>query len=202
MATNKALESVLEELLAAEGDVTAETLEAWLRKYPQYRQDIVEFVSEWRLQKHLPEEAANVDAHAIAAQVLAGLHEELVRRDDREVPFLGIFVQAQKLGLRLENEVAELGVNLHLLDMLDKKRVRPDTVPPAFLGALAARVQVSAGKLHQWLSEGAPTRRPATIMGALSFRRPTVLSFEKAWKQSGLPTDALKDWTGTPAARK
>src|ERR1700694_3379118 len=123
MATNKALESVLEELLAAEGDVTAETLEAWLRKYPQYRPgnvefvlelsphtalpggtDIGEFVSEWRLQNPLPEEAANADAHAIAAQVLAGLHEELVRRDDREVPFLGIFGQAQKLGLRLGDE--------------------------------------------------------------------------------------------------
>lgn len=201
MGINKALESALEELLASETDFTAETIEAWLQKYPQYRQEIIAFVSELRLQQRLPESAMKVNTSAISAEVLSGLQEEAVRRDNRDVPFRGIFAQAQLLGLRLESEADELGVNVHLLDMLDKRRVRADTVPIAFLGALAAKVQVSGGKLLQWLSDGAP-RRPATMFGALTFRKPSIQSFEKAWKQSGLPVEGLQDWVSAAPAKK
>src|SRR5690242_4838885 len=121
MSINKPLEAVLEELLE-EGSPTAANLQRWLQTYPQYHKEIKEFVSEWQLQARLPEEKAVVDAKAIGAQVVAGVHAELVKRSTQ--PFHGILNQAQRLGIRLEKEAAELGVNVTLFDMLEKKRVR------------------------------------------------------------------------------
>jgi hypothetical protein len=201
MNTTKALEAVFDELLISGQEPTAETLEKWLEHYPQYRQDIVEFVSEWRLQDRLPPEGTEFEDSVVANEVLKGLHGELVRRADMQQPFCGIFTEAQRLGLRLEQEASDLGVNVQLLDLLDRKHVRVDTMPERFLVALAARIQVSSARLGQWLSEGTPTLRPAMQLGAHSFTKPRLLSFEIAWKQSGLSAQALEKW-GDPAKKR
>jgi small basic protein len=197
MSTNKALEAVLEELVLSEEKPTAATIEKWLNRYPQYRQDIIEFVSEWRLQDHLPDTSEGFDAAASAAAsaVLGGIRTELQRRDDAKIPFRGIFAQAQQLGLRIETEAAGLGVNVQLLDLLDRKRVIADTVPEQFLGALAAKIQVSTRRLTNWLSEGSPAMVPSAQLGGHSFKAPAMLlSFENAWKQSALDPGSLKQW--------
>lgn len=195
MSTSKALEAVLEQLVLSVENPTADTIAEWTARYPQHQEDIREFVSEWMLQQRLPEVESVLDDSALAAEAIERMRSELLRRDAAEQLLRGIFAQAQASGLRLEAVAAELGVNVQLLDLLDRKRVRVDTIPSRFLAALAAKIQVSARRLVAWLSEGSPAFVPASQLGAHSFKVPTTVSFKSAWRQSGLNDSNLKAWS-------
>lgn len=195
MSTSKALEAVLEELVLSVKVPTVETIQQWISRYPQYREDICEFVSEWMLQERLPEFKNPLDEATLAARAITNMQAEMLRRDDIQQPLRGIFAQAQAIGMRLEATAAELGVNVQLLDLLDRKRVRVETIPERFLAALAARIHVSTRRLVGWLSEGTPAFVPASQLGAHSYKVPVTFSFESAWRQSGLVDSDLKAWT-------
>jgi hypothetical protein len=135
--------------------------------------------------------------------MLGRIRTELQHRDDAKIPFRGIFAQAQQLGLRIETEAAELGVNVQLLDLLDRKRLIAGAVPERFLCALAAKIHVSTRRLANWLSEGSPAMVPNAQLGGHSFKTPAMLlTFENAWKQSDLEPESLKQWTGPVAKGK
>lgn len=196
MNTIRSLEAVLEELVLSGERPSKEALARWVARFPEYKEGICEFVSEWQRQDALPDANVQFDAQAASAAALVRsvIRAELERQDDAE-GFRGIFAQAQALGLRVEDEAAKLGVNVQLLDLLDRKRVMRDTIPKSLVAALSAPLKVSARRLGEWLAEGLPSSAAPAQFGPRGYKVPeSLMPFEKAWKQAGLSASARKRW--------
>lgn len=197
MTTNRKLETIFEELIFSGEKPSGPALAKWLKRYPEYREEILEFVSEWQLQDSLPHGNTRFDdqAAAVAASVRGGVSPELERRDTAE-GFRGVFYQAQSIGLHLEEESGRLGINVQLLDLIDRKRVKVESIPGGFLTALSSGLRVTARRFAQWLGEGTPAFVPSAQLGARSTKSPApTMSFEEAWKKAGLSPQDLKRWT-------
>lgn len=174
----------LEEVLnayAAEVDPGRETLERYIREYPDYVGELVD------LSRELSREERPYEASLSAAEL--GLIEDAWLRHEAAAPRM----PADPLGTLSTADLREVaghfGFPRQVLTALRERRVASISVPDPFLRRLAAKVGGSLEAFRDWLdTSGEPT--PARSYKSDS--KPAVqekVSFERILADAGVPPE-------------
>ncbi len=123
--------------------------DAWLRRYPEHAAALIDLAQAYALEQAAPAPTpAEVAAvAAIARRTLAAARPE---------PVLGLSARASRAGLTLRALAARVGLGSDVLVKIDRRVVRPETVPGALVRELAAILDCTAAALRAGLQGAAP----------------------------------------------
>ena len=120
----------------------------WLHRYPQHAAQLIDLA-----QARASEARSRPSPAAVAAIAV------LARRTHAAVapgPVLSLNERAKGAGLTLRTLAARVGLSSDILVKIDRRVVRPETVPGSLLRELAAALGCSAAALRAGLAGGGP----------------------------------------------
>ena len=163
----ESLEDVLDAYVASD-DGAYTSLSDWIRRYPQYEQELTEFAISWSLMEALP---PSPDAEEVneGTLVLRGmsvvqnlLHDQSLESRSMAVPpFESLLSEGRACGLepRQLAHVARFGVGL--LRKLDRRLIRYASIPREAIRGLAETIQSDKASVSAYLQQD-PVLAPAT----------------------------------------
>jgi hypothetical protein len=198
------LEHVLDELVEADGVPGPATLDRWIREYPQFESELVDFMASWTLMNSAAVLATNQDEESDEAAraaderlMLRGMSivQNLLHHASRRPaipPLNSLLGAAKEAGLSLR----EFGRATHLGDALirklDRRLIRFSSIPKQAIDALAEAARVPAQAVATYL------QLPATFAAAPQYRadRAPQLAEQEEFRAA-----VQKDPTMTPEDR-
>ena len=161
------LEDVLDAYVASD-DGPAASLDDWIRRYPQYEQELTEFAISWSLMESLPPEP-DTEEVSVDTLVLRGmsvvqnlLHGQTLETISGSVPpFESLLSEGRVQGLepRQFAQASRLGVSL--LRKLDRRLIRYASIPRDAIRGLADALRSDEASVSTYLRLG-PALAPAT----------------------------------------
>src|SRR5690349_10817140 len=123
--------------------------DTWIQRYPQYAAALIDLAQARDLEAALPPPTAAEVAvvAAIARRTLAATTG----------PALSLSERARKAGLSIRDLAARVGLTSDILFKIDRRVVRPETVPGALVRDLAAALDCTATALRAGLTGGPVT---------------------------------------------
>jgi hypothetical protein len=154
------VDSIIEQYAASSPGPSREMLARWVERYPQYAQALAEFTVNWTAAAPLTPPALNATEQAESA---IARHRGLVQAVlDRQAPalvdaapLLGLVVAAQARGLTRKEMAAALDLSIALVDRLDRRLVRYQTIPAAIVEAISRLLSTGTQQVARYL-QGAP----------------------------------------------
>ena len=151
---------------------TAENLREWVRRYPQFREDLIEFAAVWTEELVLPSavemgaEAEKVLVDRAMSHVLNVAYSrdvENLEQTTSDDPVRSLTQDALRAGMKPSQLAKVYGLDLGLLSKLNNRQIQPWTIPAELIRRLAEHLdktiaappQATAGKAY--LSRGKPT---------------------------------------------
>jgi len=123
--------------------------DTWLQRYPQYAAALVDLAQARDLEAALPPpSAAAVAAVAAIARRTLGATTG---------PALSLSERARQAGLSIRDLASRVGLTSDILFKIDRRVVRPETVPGALVRDLAAALDCTATALRAGLTGGPVT---------------------------------------------
>jgi hypothetical protein len=126
-----------------------ERLDGWLRRYPQHAARLIDLA-----QAHGLEAAAPALGAATVAAVAAIARRTLAAT--LAAPALSLGERAQAAGFSLRDLAARVGLSSDILVKIDRRVVRPETVPARLVRELAAALDCTAAALRAGLAGSGP----------------------------------------------
>jgi hypothetical protein len=192
------LDDILQELQTEVAVPTKATAATWASRYPDFADEIIEFVGEWLLQAKAGQSPAEYDEERIANWARSDLSNQLYQYRREEEKFSGIASNAKENGVDLSVVARELHASVYFLERLDRKTVSFESIPSSFISALAIRIKTSYPVLAKWLDEICPAtfpESPAYGLGVLDHvGEQRSASFEDVWVSTGLTLSDLNVW--------
>lgn len=194
------LDDVLNEFIAEHEKPTAEALEALAKRYPRYRDALIDFAAVWAEQLVLPaaeelspeQEKALVDrAMSHAANVTYNRDQDAQGRAGGAQTISSLTGEAKRMGYSVREFAKACGLDLALITKLNNRQIRPDTVPSRLISHMARLIERTTAAVREYLA--LPPGR-ATARAYLSRQKPESSgqqSFAEAVKDSSL-SDAEK----------
>lgn len=143
------LEDVFDALVAAEETPGPTVLDRWVREYPQFERELVDFMASWTLMNTAASSAAAHEAEAEEAVkdddplVLRGmsivqnlLHEE-VRREEKAARLDSLRAAAKAASISLKDVARAAHMGDAVMRKLDRRLIRYASIPKQALGAIA-----------------------------------------------------------------
>lgn len=144
----KTLEQVLFEFMTENEAPSREALTEWIRRYPQYEQDLVDLTVDW-FELSLPlTNGTSIEGEAVVVQngvdfVRDFLHKEQMRLQENpkaHKSFLGFIREGMALNISLDKLAERVGLTPALLAKIDRRIVRYASLPLDLIQALAESV--------------------------------------------------------------
>ena len=158
MATNRTvLDDVLEAYAASEPGPSRTTLPKWVRRYPQYEQQLMEFTARWGLLEWLPDRVDDdeIDEETLVLRGMSTVQAVLFRRQSiielehrstdeqsvqmrdipRDVPIeversiAGLLTEGKRLGITADDLAERVGVSDSILRKIDRRLINPASIP-------------------------------------------------------------------------
>ena len=182
---------------------TAENLQDWVDRYPQFRKDLVEFAAIWAEQLVLPgademgTEAEKVLVDRAMSHVLnVAYHRdvETLEQTTSDEPVRSLTDDAQRVGTKPAQLAKACGLDLSLLSKLNKRQIQPWTIPAVLIAMLAEKLDKAIAALKIFFA-GPP--RATAGKAYLSRDKPTGMaqqSFADAVRQSSLSDEEKARW--------
>lgn len=187
-ADNPTLEDVIELMMQEVPRPNATTIGEWGDRYPAFRHQIADFVSEWLFQEGMSAKAALFDEPA----ALKSAAEHLTRALQSGLDFPGVLAAAEQIGLGVDELSERMGANEHFIEILDRRGITLESIPGAFLSALSQELRFSVRSIARWMTGGAAAPSFGVAVG---LDEPESKSFAQAWREAGLSDEALRRWT-------
>ena len=153
------LEDILDAFVAS-GVGPNSPLEEWIRRYPEFEQELIEFAASWSLMKWLPStpEAEEVDEETL---VLRGMSvvQNLVHRESGEstpdsvAPFESLIAEGRGSGIEPRHLARALGLGDGLLRKLDRRLIAHVSIPQELINRLAQALQREASSITVYLQQ-------------------------------------------------
>jgi hypothetical protein len=166
------LDDVLNEFVAECDRPTAEALEVWVRRYPQFRRDLIDFAAAWAEQMVLPEAPGLTadEEERIVDRVMSHALNVSFKRDGEapartsdENPITSLTGEAKNLGMSVAEFAKGCGLDLVLVTKLNNRQVLPETIPSRLVSHIARLVGRTAETVRQYLTG------PPQVVSAYSF---------------------------------
>ncbi|MCP5366743.1 MAG: hypothetical protein H6907_10060 [Hyphomicrobiales bacterium] len=140
------LDDVLNEFVAENDRPTAQSLEEWAGRYPQYRRELVDFAAAWAEQLVLPAapelgpeaEKALIDRTMSHVLNVAYEHNEQEQGESQsDDPIDSLTGQAQRAGMDALEFAKSCGLDLALISKLNSRQIEPRTIPARLIRHIA-----------------------------------------------------------------
>ncbi|GAB1078755.1 MAG: hypothetical protein SStaBPW_06400 [Shewanella algae] len=185
-AINPKSKSAVLDAFAIEDNLNAETLAIYLKRYPQFRESLIDLSIELFTTPSFDEISTDVES-AECAKLAWSKFQSMLNPEDPAAVASSIDNPLYRLSKQDFREVAaQLGINRLLLSQLRDNAILVATIPQKFLVLLAVQLHVSVEVLRRALDA------PPTVASGQRFKasgKPSVgkkVSFEDALASSGL----------------
>lgn len=153
------LEDVLDAYVASGADPN-DPLDEWIRLYPEYEKELIEFAVSWSLMKSLPPapDAEEVDEDTL---VLRGMSvvQNLLHAQSLEsvsgpvVPFASLVEEGRARGLKPRQLAQEVELGDSVLRKLDRRLIRYASIPKELIESLAKVIQSETTRVAAYLQQ-------------------------------------------------
>lgn len=155
------LEDVLNDYVDSTPVPNHATLAEWVKRYPQYANDLTEFTVSWMRMETLPAapDWAEADAERLVQAGRDAQHRgiqatNIEQPDVVEPPILNGIIAAAG-GLSLSQIAARVGLGEGVVRQLDRRLIKSDSVPAKAIEAIATAIQVPQIAVVRYLEGGA-----------------------------------------------
>lgn len=165
---NLTLDDVLNEFVAAYEQPSAEALERWAARYPQFRKELVDFAAAWAEQLVLPpapelsaeREKLLVDRAMSHVQnvVFKRAQSEATQAEHRAIASLT--GEAKRAGMSGQEFAKACGLDLALVTKLNNRQIKPRSIPARLVGHIARLLERTVEAVTEYLA-----RPPQALAG-------------------------------------
>jgi len=162
-AERERLEDVLDALVASDVGPNSVALEEWIRRYPEYEQELTDFAVSWSLMKWMP---PSPDAEEVGEEtlVLRGMSvvQNLLHREAQvrgvvpqatQTPLTSLVGEARNRGLTPPQLAYATGLGVTVLRKLDRRLIRYASVPREAIKVLASAIQREPENVARYLQQ-------------------------------------------------
>lgn len=197
------LDDVLNEFVAECERPSADALETWIGRYPQYRRELIDFAAAWAEQIVLPEAPGltTEEEERIVDRVMSHALNVSFKRDKEtqvrpsgENAMTSLTGEAKNVGMSVAEFAKGCGLDLVLVAKLNNRLIKPDTIPSRLVSHIARLVGRSADSVKEYLA-GPP--QPLSAVSFLSKKKPQQFepeSFADAVRASSLREAEKTQW--------
>lgn len=201
------LDEVLNEFVAQSEQPTAEVLEAFSKRYPRYRDELIEFAAAWAEQLVLPpvkeltadQEKVLVDRAMSHATNVTFNRDQGAQGVPEGVKTIGSLTdEAKRMGFSVPEFAEACGLDLALITKLNNRQIRPDTIPSRLISHMAQLIERTTLAVEEYLD--LPPGR-GTAIAYLSRKKPESTNqqgFADAMKGSSLSNAEKARWLDKP----
>ncbi len=157
------LEEVLDAYVAASERPSREILQEWIKRYPQFSQELTEFTIAWSQTEHFPKKKGQEkDPKAriqIGMEIARQAYEQAVaakkaNQDQSKPPILSFFREGRQLGFSSEMLAQQLNLPVTVLSRIENRFLLVDTIPDRLIESLAQILQRTEAEIRVFLSGG------------------------------------------------
>lgn len=197
------LDDVLNEFVAEHEQPTGEALKTWVKRYPQYGRELVDFAAAWAEQLALPaapelsaeKEKSLVDramSHVLNIAFSRDEQAQGAEADDR--PITSLTGEAGKVGFTTQEFAKACGLDLALITKLTNRQFRPRSIPPRLINRLGELLRRPANTIAEFLSGPPQTSAGKAFLSRSKPQSTKQQSFANAVRDSSLPTEEKARW--------
>lgn len=196
------LDDVLNEFVATHEKPTAEALESWAARYPQFRNELIDFAASWIEQLVLPPapELSVEEEKRLMDRAMSHVQNVVFKRDksrasqieDRSISSLT--GEAQRAGMDGQEFAQGCELDLALVTKLNNRQIKPLSIPALLVDCIARLLETSAEAVAEYLA------RPPRALGGRAFlargkpQRAEQQSFAEAVRTSSLGKAEKARW--------
>lgn len=155
-----ALEDVLDALVASAKTPSASSPEHWIRDYPQFECELVDFIASWTIMNSAtPKETSGPEAEALVLRgmsIVQNLLHEMSSPPERGRAIDSLLGSAQSLGMSLKEFAGAVRLGQVVMRKLDRRLIRYPSIPTDLPARLAALLRCQAEDVSLYLQQ-APT---------------------------------------------
>lgn len=162
MTQNKepTLDDVLNEFVAAYEKPTAEALESWAARYPQFRNELIDFAASWAAQLVLPpapelsaeEEKLLVDRAMSHVQNVVYKRNETRAAQSEDRSISSLTGEAKRAGMNAQEFAKACGLDLALVTKLNNRQIKPLSIPAQLVSHIARLLSASVDAVGEYLA--------------------------------------------------
>ena len=197
------LDDVFNTFVAENDKPTAENLQEWVKRYPQYRQELIDFATVWAEQLVLPpapELTPEVEKALIdrtMSHVLNMAYErdlQTKQRTENDDTVRSLIGEAQRAGMNAQELASACGLDLALISKLNDRQIKSETIPLELVRLLGQLLLKPIADIAAYLA-----RPSQAVEGKAFFSRgkPTSVaqqSFVNAVRSSSLSEREKERW--------
>lgn len=156
------LDDVFNTFVAENDKPTVENLQEWVKRYPQYRRELVDFAAAWAEQLLLPPapelglDAEKVLIDRAMSYVLNVAYDrDMQKRQQAEDDNLvhSLTEEAQRAGMSAQDLAQACKLDLALISKLNSRRIDPETIPARLVSLLGNLLQKSTDSIRVYFAK-------------------------------------------------
>lgn len=202
------LDDVLNEFVAEYEQPTGKALETWVKRYPQFRRELVDFAAAWAEQLALPpapelsaeQEKALIDramSHVLNVAFSRDEQAHGLKKDDRAIESLT--GEARKAGISPLELAKACGLDLALISKLANRQIRPRSIPPRLISRLGELLSRSADAIAEFFAGPTQIYSGKAFLSRGKPQSAEQQSFADAVRASSLSAAEKARWLEDPA---
>lgn len=178
------LEDVFDALVAAQETPGPTVLDHWIREYPQFERELVDFMASWTLMNTAASSTAAQEGEAEEAvkdadplelrgmSIVQNLLHEVMRRDEKAARLDSLRAAAKAASMSLKDVARAAHIGDVVMRKLDRRLIRYASIPKQALGAVADALRCPVEAVALYL------QRPPTFAAGAHYRadRPPQLA--------------------------
>lgn len=189
-------DAALDEFASLSGPPDAATLRAYVRKYPEFESELIEFASDWvatdiaRIREPITSEVVDSIVNRTMSCV-----QSLMDAAERPAKLVDLAADIRGAGHDFDSFERAVGIDRLILDCLIARLINPATLPARLVSSAADALKRTADEFREYV------RMPPQLAAANRSRgRPSAkqADFQMLVKDSGLPESEKSRWLAEP----
>lgn len=196
------LEDVLNEFVEAYEKPTAEAIESWTIRYPEFRRELVDFAAAWAEQLVLPpgpglsaeQEKLLVDRAMSHVQNLTFRREQGEPAQVEHQTINSLISEAKRVGMNGSEFATACGLDIALLTKLNNRLIKPASIPTRLIKHIASLVKKTFETVEEYFAQPPQSLNNMAFLARGKPKRTEQQSFDDALRGSSLSETEKARW--------
>ena len=161
------LEDILNDYVSSEPNPSHTALEKWIRKFPQYKEELTEFTVNWSLMETLPpsDDIKEVDQDTRVLRAMSivedRIHAHAQKKKMAKKKISDLLSEIQKQGLNIPKLAAQTGMGVPMTTKLVQRLIDYTSIPREALKRISGSVGRGTDELIEYFCQ--PAMIPDTV---------------------------------------
>lgn len=155
---NDRLDRVIDDYSAAAGGPSYDVMLAWIKRYPEYEREIIDFTVDWLMSEYVAPALGEEDPELTEEGLQrhrAVIREIVNRQTTAQAGIEGLLAEAKVRGISRKQLADAVRLTIPLIDKLDQRLIRYSSIPRGIVEAVAQVLGRQVDVVAQYL-QGAP----------------------------------------------